>query len=389
MTDVFFELIRVALGRSERLGRVLSDDEWRNVMELAMKQTLTGVAFTGVERLPAEERPPKEVLLQWYSMVSRTEAMNGRMDALCVRLQERFLQDGLHSCILKGQGVAAFHERPERRVCGDIDIWVESGRESLIKRYRGMFKEDVEVRFHHMDFPVMRETSVELHFFPSWMNSPLKNRRLQRWFAEQAERQMGHEVRLRGGERIYAPTRGFNLVYVLLHIFRHLFEEGIGLRQILDYYYISIIRNGQSPSVNQLRLGNGEQADHSSSGSDAGLGMREEDEARRVLKDLGLTRFAKALMWVMGEVFGLEREAMLVEPDEKEGRYLLDEVMKAGNFGKYDPRFAHLQEEKAWHIFVRKQRHIWRLLRHYPSETLWSPFFNIRQRLWRWRKGYL
>ena len=59
MTDVFFELIRVALGRSERLGRVLSDDEWRNVMELAMKQTLTGVAFTGVERLPVEERPPK------------------------------------------------------------------------------------------------------------------------------------------------------------------------------------------------------------------------------------------------------------------------------------------------------------------------------------------
>ena len=141
--------------------------------------------------------------------------------------------------------------------------------------------------------------------------------------------------------------------------------------------------------MNQLRPGKGEQADHFSSGSDAGLGMREEDETRRVLKDLGLTRFAKALMWVMGEVFGLEREAMLVEPDEKEGRYLLDEVMKAGNFGKYDPRFAHLQEEKAWQIFVRKQRHIWSLLRHYPSETLWSPFFNIRQRLWRWRKGYL
>ena len=367
MTDVLFELIKVALGRSERLGRVLSDDEWRGMMELAMKQTLTGVAFTGVERLPAEERPPKEVLLQWYSMVSRTEAMNGRMDTLCERLQERFLQDGLHSCILKGQGVAVFHERPERRVCGDIDIWVEGGRESLIKRYRGMFKEDVEVRFHHMDFPVMRETSVELHFFPSWMNSPLKNRRLQRWFAEQAERQMGHEVRLRGGERIYAPTRGFNLVYVLLHIFRHLFEEGIGLRQILDYYYVLIIRNEESGK----------------------FGMREEDDVRHVLKGLGLTRFARALMWVMGEVFGLEREAMLVEPDEKEGRYLLDEVMKAGNFGKYDPRFAHLQEEKAWHIFVRKQRHIWRLLRHYPSETLWSPFFNIRQRLWRWRKGYL
>ena len=37
---------------------------------------------------------------------------------------------------------------------------------------------------------------------------------------------------------IAIPTVEFNLIFQLTHIYAHLMNEGIGLRQLLDYYYV-------------------------------------------------------------------------------------------------------------------------------------------------------
>ena len=34
------------------------------------------------------------------------------------------------------------------------------------------------------------------------------------------------------------PTVEFNIIFQLTHIYSHLMNEGIGLRQLLDYYYV-------------------------------------------------------------------------------------------------------------------------------------------------------
>ena len=138
---------------------------------------------------------------------------------------------------------------------------------------------------------------------PTWMYSPFADRRLQRFFREEAR----WDETVPGGG-FHVPSERLNLVFVLLHIYRHFFTEGVGLRQLLDYFFV--LRNCSDASERQ--------------------------HVMSVLKSLGVARFTAAVMWVLAMCFRLEEEYMLCPPDEVEGRFLLIEVMKAGNFGQYD-----------------------------------------------------
>ena len=165
---------------------------------------------------------------------------------------------------------------------------------------------------------------------------------------------MEHISTLEGGHKVHTPTAAFNRVYILSHIYRHLFDEGVGLRQLMDYYYV--LRQGFTETERQ--------------------------ETITILKQFKMERFAEAVIWVLQEVFGLEAKYMLTTPNEREGKFLLDEIMMAGNFGHYDPRIIRSQDERLFTRFVRRTIRNLRFLRSYPSEVIWSPIFKIIQRIW-------
>ena len=47
-----------------------------------------------------------------------------------------------------------------------------------------------------------------------------------------------------------------------------------------------------------------------------------------------MERFVGAVMWVLQTVFRMEEKYLLASADEKEDRFLLNEVLMAGNFGQ-------------------------------------------------------
>jgi len=254
-------------------------------------------------------------------------------------------------------------------------------------------------------------TEVELHYRPSFLLNPIRNRRMQRWFEEQKTLL---NPPLKGGLGFPIPTNSFNAVYQLVHIFRHLFEEGIGLRQLLDYYFVL-----RSLHIEQETLSGspfhstssgqvtGESPDHWSSmgmwAESIGRGVSSNTEIMHTLGRLGMRKFAGAVMWVLQTALdpslpslastklstGAGQELdwqkrwpwMLCPPNEKEGRFLLNEIMLAGNFGKYDDRIKHggSQLSHAW----EKTKHNMRLLTHYPEEVMWEPVFRLYHWLWR------
>ena len=81
--------------------------------------------------------------------------------------------------------------------------------------------------------------SVELHSTPALLNSPLHNSRLQKWLKRNADLQCSNRISLpnNAGE-VAVPTLSFNIIYQLCHLFHHCFYEGVGLRQIVDYYLV-------------------------------------------------------------------------------------------------------------------------------------------------------
>ena len=360
MRSLFYHILKcVVNGKDLEVERLegMTHYQWRDLYQMAMKQTLVGVMFPAIERLPEGMRPPKELLLQWYMMKERIVKMNRLLNQRAVETERFFKQERFKTCILKGQGVATLYPNPLLRVSGDIDIWLSGGRKEIYNFAR----ERVGLQgltYQHIHYPLHKDVEVEVHVTPGHLFSPIENRKLQRYFEACAEEQYQHRVELpEEVDTISVPTDEFNRVYVLLHIYGHLFGEGIGLRQVLDYYYVL-----RQPAT-------------------------EDSKARTVgmFRELKMRRFAGAMMWVMQEVFGLEDEYLLVAPDAKEGRFLLDEIMLAGNFGKYDARIDRKNHHRLLPRVWNSMKRNWKFLIRYPHEMIWDIPFRVWQYVWsRW-----
>lgn len=378
LTDLlFFDLLQVALGNRDSLRQTPSETEWDEIFTQAKRHTLIGIAFSGVERLPQEQRPYKILLLRWYTIVDKIEKQNQTKNVFCMKMQEKFLKNGFRTCIIKGLGVARYYAQPLRRQCGDIDIWVEGGWKKVVKY---LYEKELagSVAYHHMDLGHVDGVKVEIHFKPSWMFNPFKNKQLQAWFKNKEEQQFSNKVIINKTDyaidskevdtlsenreqanadiKCVFPTDSFNATYLLLHMYRHIFDDGLGLRQLVDYYTLL---------------------------SKQSLSKEEMEETLHTVKKLGMTRFAKAVAWILVKVFGLKKECIFVAPDEKQGRFLFDEVMQSGNFGQFDERMNLQANEGKWHKFFRRQKRNLRFLRSYPSEVLWRPFFILFHIIWR------
>lgn len=361
LNNLFFELIQVAIGTRICLSHTPSADEWGELYAMAKKQSLVGVCFAGVQRLQKQRQEPPEMLyLTWMGMAAKIQQRNEVVNKQCVELQAKLATDGLRSSILKGQAVATIY--PEclcgLRQSGDIDIYVDCGREKAIEYARGL-QGEVDWDYKHLHLHIFQDTEVEMHYVPEVFLNLWKNKKLQKWFKEHQE-----ELFTQHGEFV-TPTIEFNLFYILLHIYRHFLYEGVGLRQLMDYYWILLNSSVRTKSSGQV----------------PGEDLRSTGFAKSI-KQFGMIRFTKGVMWIMKEVFGLENRCLLSEPDEKEGRYILEQVMMGGNFGHHDERLTNNYSSK-WSAIQKILKHNLHLLAHYPSDVIWAPVWILYHWFWK------
>ena len=311
------------------------------------------ILFDGIKKLPAEHvEMEKELLLRWMVESQMLEKANVRLNDAAIQVSEWFRKKGFRTCILKGQGNALMYPNPNSRTPGDIDIWVEGGDKRVISFVRSISPHE-KACYHHIEFPSYKGVEVEVHYRPSFLLCFYNNRKLQKYYERVKEDQFSHRVMLGEQGEIAIPTMEFNLIFQLTHIYAHLMNEGIGLRQLLDYNYVLI-----SDDLSLIR-----------------------DRVQKELKELGLWKFAGGIMYIMQEVFGMPASRLIVPPNEKYGKFVLNEVLEAGNFGKHDAR-NRFGRSKFGHNLQRVYRDI-RLVRYFPAEALCEPLFRTWHFFWR------
>ena len=394
-----------------------------------------GVLFDGIKKLPAEYVwIEKELLLQWMAESQMLEKANIRLNDAAIQVSEWFRKKGFRTCILKGQGNALMYPNPYSRTPGDIDIWVEGGDKRVISFVRSISPHE-KACYHHIEFPSYKGVEVEVHYRPSFLLCFWHNRKLQKYYERVKEEQFSHRVMLGEQGEIAIPTVEFNLIFQLTHIYAHLMNEGIGLRQLLDYYYVlcdfyKVYQNFSKTHPSSLTLKGGSTAfpkplspqgtgdvtapprrseplrskvggpskvspdcagwDRLSIGGDNSAGSTTAvtssastalDVVQKELKELGLWKFAGGIMYIMQEVFGMPASRLIVPPNEKYGRFVLNEVLEAGNFGKHDAR-NRFGRSQLGHNLQRVYRDM-RLVRYFPGEALCEPLFRIWHFFWR------
>ena len=432
---IFFDFLRFCIGSAKEIPDSLKKVDWKELYDIAKKQCLVGVLFDGIKKLPAEHvGMKKEMLLQWMAESQMLEKANVRLNDAAIQVSEWFRKKGFRTCILKGQGNALMYPNPYSRTPGDIDIWVEGGDKRVISFVRSISPHE-KACYHHIEFPSYKGVEVEVHYRPSFLLCFWHNRKLQKYYERVKEEQFSHRVMLGEQGEIAIPTVEFNLIFQLTHIYSHLMNEGIGLRQLLDYYYVlcdfyKVYQNFSKTHPSSLTLKGGSTAfpkplspqgtgdvtapprrseplrskvggpskvspdcagwdrlsiegDNSAGSTTAVTSSASTalDEVQKELKELGLWKFAGGIMYIMQEVFGMPASRLIVPPNEKYGKFVLNEVLEAGNFGRHDAR-NRFGRSQLGHNLQRVYRDI-RLVRYFPAEALCEPLFRIWHFFWR------
>ena len=453
--QIFFDFLRFCIGTESKIPSSLKEADWKKLYRIAQKQCLVGILFDGIQKLPpAEVGMSKDLLLQWMMQCQMLEKANVRLNDAAIQVSEWFRKKGFRTCILKGQGNALLYPNGLHRTPGDIDIWVEGSDKRVISFVRSISPHE-KACYHHIEFPSYKGVEVEVHYRPSFLLCFWHNRKLQKYYERVKDEQFSHRVMLGEQGEIAIPTVEFNLIFQLTHIFSHLMNEGIGLRQLLDYYFVLCdfykvyqISSKITPSLFTLKEGSTSHlgllpsgkkretallgarnryalrmADHQRSTPDCAGWDRWDaigdmtsaaishsasashsakvcvgstatspvgssasfsaaiDRVQKELKELGLWKFAGGIMYIMQEVFGLPASRLIVPPNEEYGRFVLNEVLEAGNFGKHDER-NRFGRSKLGHNLQRVYRDI-RLVRYFLAEALCEPLFRVWHFFWR------
>lgn len=378
------DFLRYSLNEDSPVPDSVSDIDWDELLLFGRKQAIAGVLYHGLARMgDSAHKPSSATILKWYATYAAIKKANIQVyrdaSALTTGLYRDFL---VKSCVLKGQGNALMYPDPYMRTSGDIDIWCQIRPEAsadagqtdvqtqrkhyfwtvdpeiakLIKIARRQDNKG-EIGYHHIELNVMK-TPVELHFFPSFMGNIVHEKRLRRWFDDHKDEQFRNMVQLPDGlGTICIPTNSFNVVFQLSHLMHHFFFEGIGLRQMIDYYYL--LRRRLTPDEKQQVLG--------------------------TLRHTGMLKFASAVTYIMRDVLGLDDEFLFVKPNERIGRLLLSEIILSGNFGFYDSRYSFKGLSTYRQYLVETYRNLHFAL-DFPSETLWGrPISRWWHALYKWK----
>ena len=474
---IFFEFLQVTIGQRSCLLRALTMGEWRGLYGLLKKHALLGVGYVAIQKLPKEQWPPNAMIMQWVGVAQKIRLLNLELNEECRKVVTQLEHDGIGAVVIKGQSNLENYpeELREYRNPGDIDVWtkqtndcgipiaVQQGDSVEYEYYKGVRgiieyarlqrrtredKSQFKPLYYHVEYHTDKGTGVEMHYRPSFLCSPIRNMRMQRWFKEQFDVCLQNKCRL----GIPVLTSSVNVVYQLVHLHRHVFEGGVGLRQLMDYYFALRVWHNDVMECKDLQ---------SQGMWSEGLGtaVMSAQEVMAVIRSFGMGKFAGAVMFVINEVFGGANENdnendnenenenengprretdggpqadfvgkressefkrnlnggpqadgfggkqqlssigqqlkekyvcmpwMICEPNENEGKKLLEEIMKGGNFGQYDTRDAALKKGGMIKHGLWKLKRVMRLVRSYPEEALWEPVFRVYHLIWRLSHG--
>lgn len=421
---IFFEFLQVTIGQRSCMSRALTMGEWKGLYGLLKKHALLGVGYVAIQKLPKDQWAPNAMIMQWAGVAQKIRLLNLELNEECRKVVTQLEHDGIGAVVIKGQSNLENYpeELREYRNPGDIDLWtkqtndcgipiaVQQGDSVEYEYYKGVrgiieyarlqrrVREDkspFKPLYYHVEYHTDKGTEVEMHYRPSFLCSPIRNMRMQRWFKEQFD--VCFQNRCRLGFPVL--TSSVNVVYQLVHLHRHVFEGGVGLRQLMDYYFALRVWHNDVMECKDLQ---------SQGMWSEGLGtpVMSKEEVMAVIRSFGMGKFAGAVMFVINDVFGGgnenekgqrrtrretdggpqadyvgERESsginrelkemgpqaddvgerklkrinrelkennfapwMICEPNENEGKKLLEEIMKGGNFGQYDTRDAALKK---------------------------------------------
>lgn len=282
--------------------------DWDEGFDFAQKQAITGIVFKEIEESPSYiASMPEMLMFQWIGNTEQIKhqnhLLNNEVEALAALLDKHQIR----YAVVKGQVVASYYNKPEYRLSGDIDFYIpqedaEKAKEVIENAWQVEMDKGGSAK--HYDFK-HNGVTYEMHF------------RLFEWHQEKRGRDwqeilhkaMNYRVKI-GETQVATLEPTVHTLYVFLHLYHHLIEVGVGLRQFCDLAMML-------------------KADI------------DREQLKRYLEDFGMKSAFRACEYIIGEKLELPKEYLLYDIrsiDRWFGRKILNIVLYRGNMGHYNKR---------------------------------------------------
>lgn len=234
-SEAFLDLIRLGLGHTRSCGFPINVN-WDNIETLAIQQGLSAVLVDGVELLPEDKRPPKEVILQWIGeTLQGYEYRYEQYKQAISELASFYNSHGFKMMVFKGYACGLNWTKPEHRPCGDIDIWLfgkQKTADLALANEKGI---EIDRGHHHHTVFGWYDFIVENHYDFINVNRHKSHSGMEKIFKELGADDT-HYVEL-FGERVFLPSSNLHALFLLRHALNHFASMGINLRQVLDWAF--------------------------------------------------------------------------------------------------------------------------------------------------------
>lgn len=307
LENLFFELIQVGLGRKERLSRELSKKEWNAVYEKSVQQAVTGVAFLGIQKLPQEQWPDVQLKLEWIGQAEQIRQRNKCINAILGELVFLLNRNFVKYAIVKGQVVGQYYSETSCRQSGDIDFYVapddfDRTKRLIVKEWAADF--EGEKGHHHIEFEY-KGVPFEQHHKLIKLYDKKKDDYWEKLVNNNLEKQVINGVKV----STLSPT--LHSLYIFLHLYHHLLELGVGMRQFCDW---AVMLHECRKEINHKDI-------------------------QQHLKVLGMEKAYRACGAILVDQLALPVEEFTYELndiDRKYARKVLEVVEYRGNMGHYN-----------------------------------------------------
>lgn len=306
----FLTLLRAGLWEKDAKLSEYGDMDFNEVYRYADEQSVLGLVAAGLEHA-TNAKVPQEIALAFAGFALQLEHRNIAMNLFLSELISLFQKKGINTLLVKGQGIAQCYERPLWRSAGDVDLLIDESNYFKAKQLLDSISEYgkngsvKEQNSKHREYGIKNWT-VELHgTLHSNLSTPIDNAidSLQEYiFKERRFRTWNNNETY-----ILLPNANEDVVIIFCHILQHLFQGGVGLRQICDlcrllWTYKETIKQ----SLLQKRL-----------------------RSMRLLSEW------KVFASIAVDKLGMPLEAMPLYDDryKEKANIIMDYIMRVGNFG--------------------------------------------------------
>lgn len=204
---------------------------WPVIFHISKRQGTSAILLDAIEKLPAEQRPPKELLLQWIGQAAMMERVYDKHKQQIASLANFYKQHGISILLLKGYGCSLCYPRPEHRPTGDIDIYLfgkQDKADTAVEKDLGI---NVHREYHKHSTFCYHGVEVENHAKFIDDVSHKSNIRFEQTLMQVLQK---HECLPSPIDNVLLPSPTFNALFLLRHTGEHFASNEITLRHVLD-----------------------------------------------------------------------------------------------------------------------------------------------------------